>query len=84
MIVEIFPLRIRGVGVGISSVANWTVNLIVALTFLSLLEQFGTKLFVYAFVRVLFVFFVKYKVFETRGHSLEEIEMTLQKSKELM
>jgi hypothetical protein len=84
VIVEIFPLRIRGVGVGISSVANWTVNLIVALTFLSLLEQFGTKLFVYAFVRVLFVFFVKYKVFETRGHSLEEIEMTLQKSKELM
>jgi hypothetical protein len=46
MIGEIFPLNIRGLGVGVSSVANWTANLVVALTFPSLLSYFGTKLFI--------------------------------------
>ncbi|MCA6071017.1 MAG: sugar porter family MFS transporter [Endomicrobium sp.] len=81
MIGEIFPLKIRGLGVGISSVSNWTANLIVALTFPLLLEKFGTKLFMlFGFMAVLSILFVKYKVFETRGRSLEEIEITLKKS----
>ena len=80
MIDEIFPLKIRGLGEGISSVANWTANLIVALIFHALLEKFGTKIFMlYAFMAVLSVLFARYKVFETRGHSLEDIEMSLQK-----
>jgi sugar porter (SP) family MFS transporter len=80
MIGEIFPLDIRGLGVGVSSVANWTMNLVVALTFPSLLSCFGTKLFIlYASMAFLSILFVKYKVFETKGRSLEEIEMSLKK-----
>jgi sugar porter (SP) family MFS transporter len=80
MIGEIFPLNIRGLGVGVSSVANWTANLVVALTFPSLLSYFGTKLFIlYASMAFFSILFVKYKVFETKGHSLEEIEISLKK-----
>lgn len=78
MIGEVFPLKIRGLGVGASSVANWTANLAVALTFPLLLEKFGTNLFLFYFVMaILSIAFVKFKVFETRGKTLEEIEMTL-------
>jgi sugar porter (SP) family MFS transporter len=80
MIGEIFPLNIRGLGVGVSSVANWTANLVVALTFPSLLTYFGTKLFIlYASMAFFSILFVKYKVFETKGRSLEEIEISLKK-----
>lgn len=79
MIGEVFPLKIRGLGVGVSSIVNWASNFAVALTFPPLFETFGTKLFMlYAAMSVLSVFFVKYKVFETRNRSLEEIEMSLQ------
>jgi hypothetical protein len=33
MIGEVFPLKVRGLGAGVSSVANWTANLAVALVF---------------------------------------------------
>lgn len=78
MIGEVFPLKIRGLGVGLSSVSNWTANLIVALTFPVLLEKFNTNLFIfYLIMAVLSILFVKFKVFETKGKSLEEIEMSL-------
>jgi sugar porter (SP) family MFS transporter len=80
MIGEVFPLKVRGFGVGISSVANWMANLAVALIFPFFFEKFGKGLFgFFALMSVLSIFFIKYKVFETRGHSLEEIEMTLYK-----
>ncbi|MDR1941253.1 MAG: sugar porter family MFS transporter [Endomicrobium sp.] len=78
MIGEVFPMKVRGIGVGLSSVANWSANLAVALLFPSLLEKIGTPLFlIYALMAVFSIIFIKYKVFETRGRSLEEIEKTL-------
>ncbi len=78
MIGEVFPLKIRGLGVGVSSVSNWTANLLVALTFPLLLQKIGSSLFIfYAFMALLSIAFVKFKVFETRGRSLEEIEASL-------
>lgn len=41
LISEIYPLRIRGTAEGVASVFNWGANLLVALTFLSLIEQIG-------------------------------------------
>lgn len=75
---EIFPLRIRGLGVGISGVANWFANLVVSLTFPSLFASFGTALFgAYAVMGVIAFIFVYRLVPETAGRSLEQIEASL-------
>jgi MFS transporter, SP family, galactose:H+ symporter len=55
---------------------NWCSNLVVALTFLSLLSSLGRPLtfWLYAFVGVLAWIFVLRMVPETKGRTLEEIE----------
>lgn len=79
MIGEVFPLNIRGLGNSFSSVINWTANMLVSLTFPVLLNYFGTgNLFIgYGVICFASIWFVHYKVFETRNRSLEEIEETL-------
>lgn len=79
MIGEVFPLNIRGLGNSFSSVINWAANMIVSLTFPTLLNFFGTgSLFIgYGVICFVAIWFVHYKVFETRNRSLEEIEGTL-------
>ncbi|WP_315074843.1 sugar porter family MFS transporter [uncultured Clostridium sp.] len=79
MIGEVFPLNIRGLGNSFSSVINWTANMMVSLTFPTLLNYFGTgSLFIgYGVVCFISIWFVYSKVFETRNRSLEEIEATL-------
>ncbi|MDR1433679.1 MAG: MFS transporter [Endomicrobium sp.] len=78
MIGEVFPLKVRGLGAGVSSVANWTANLAVALVFPFFFEKIGDILFLFfAIMAALSILFIKYKVFETRGKSLEAIEMML-------
>jgi len=76
LISEIYPLRVRGLAMSIASEANWGSNLIVALTFLTLvqvLSRSGTFWF-YAVVGVLAWIFCYKFVPETKGHTLEEIE----------
>ncbi|MDR2066260.1 MAG: sugar porter family MFS transporter [Endomicrobium sp.] len=78
---EVFPLKVRGLGAGVTSLANWGSNLLVALVFPVLFEKLNTYLFLaFAGVAILSIFFVKHKVFETRGKSLEEIEIALYKN----
>jgi hypothetical protein len=78
MIGEVFPLKVRGLGAGVSSVANWTANLAVALVFPFFFEKIGGILLLFfAIMAVLSILFIKYKVFETRGKLLEAIEMML-------
>jgi sugar porter (SP) family MFS transporter len=79
MIAEIYPLQVRGVGEGTASVANWTANLIVTLTFLSLVNAIGRgfTFWLYGVVSVLAFVFVYKFVPETKGRSLEEIEADL-------
>ncbi|MFC6260107.1 sugar porter family MFS transporter [Levilactobacillus fujinensis] len=79
MIGEVFPLNIRGLGNSFASVINWTANMIVSLTFPSLLDFFGTgSLFIgYGVLCFLSIWFVHKMVFETRNRSLEDIEATL-------
>ncbi|MGO9118116.1 MAG: sugar porter family MFS transporter [Desulfomonilaceae bacterium] len=76
MLSEIYPLRIRGRSMSVGTVANWSANLIVALSFLTLTQVLGkpATFWLYAVVSIgawLFAFFL---MPETKGRSLEEIE----------
>ncbi len=76
MLSEIYPLRIRGRAMSVGTIANWSANLIVALSFLTLTHVLGKPVtfWLYGGVSIgawLFAFFL---VPETRGRSLEEIE----------
>ena len=61
---------------GIATMANWGSNLLVALTFLSLLEFLGRPwtFWLYALVGVVAWIFVLRMVPETKGKTLEQIE----------
>ncbi len=76
MIAEIYPLKIRSRAMGIATMANWGSNLLVALTFLSLLHVLGRPwtFWLYALVGILAWIFVVRLVPETKGKTLEEIE----------
>lgn len=81
MLGEIFPLNVRGVGNSIGSAANWIGNFIVSQFFLVLLSMFhnnvGGPFAVFTFFAILSIFFVIYMVPETRGKTLENIEMEM-------
>jgi len=73
---EIYPLHIRGRAMSVGTAVNWCVNLIVALTFLTLTQVLGNAatFWLYGIVSIgawLFAFFL---VPETKGKTLEEIE----------
>jgi MFS transporter, SP family, galactose:H+ symporter len=76
LISEIYPLKIRGVAEGTATTLIWVSDLIVTLTFLTLLERMGPSwtFFLYASSSVAAWFFVYYRVPETKGRTLEEIE----------
>lgn len=83
MISEIFPLSIRGLGSSIATSFQWGLNMIVAFSFLSLVEALtpGGTFLLFAAISVLGILFVYYKVPETKGVSLEEIETNLMNGK---
>ncbi len=76
MIAEIYPLKIRGLAEGMAATFNWGSNLLVSLTFLTLVEKLGASstFLLYAFASVASWLFAYYLVPETKGRTLEEIE----------
>ncbi len=76
MSAEIFPTRVRASGASISSFANWAANLLVSITFLSLIGALGAPatFWLYASFGVLAFIFSWLLVPETKGRSLEQIE----------
>ncbi|CAK7323273.1 unnamed protein product [Dovyalis caffra] len=76
---EIYPLRYRGVGGGIAAVANWTSNLIVSLTFLTLTEVLTVAgaFLLFAGISFLALVAIFFFVPETKGLQFEEVEKML-------
>ena len=75
LISEIFPTAARGRCMSIATVANWGFNLLVALTFLNLVEAFGrpATFFLYAALTGMAFLFTLRLVPETRGRGLEDM-----------
>jgi sugar porter (SP) family MFS transporter len=76
LISEIYPLKIRNSTEGLSAAFNWGSNLLVSLTFLTLLQMIGpTRTFwLYGLLAVAAWIFSYFRVPETKGRTLEEIE----------
>ena len=79
---EIFPNKIRGRAMAVAVAAQWIANYAVSITFPMmddnryLTEQFnhGFAYWVYGFMGILALLFVKKFVPETKGKTLEEME----------
>ncbi|MCA6072610.1 MAG: sugar porter family MFS transporter [Endomicrobium sp.] len=73
---EMFPLHIRGVGVGIAGLVNWLGNIIVGQSFPMLLDSIGAPVCFIGFgVMCVFMAFASQKIlYETKGKTLEQIE----------
>jgi len=80
LIAEIFPLAVRGRAMSLATISNWGFNLLVTVTFLSLIDLFGRTgtFLVYAVLTLVAIAFTAVLVPETKGRSLEEIEEALE------
>lgn len=76
MLAEIFPLKVRGLGMGVTVFVLWGVNFLIGLTFPVLLDKVGLSTTFYIFVvfGILAILFVKKWLPETRGLTLEQCE----------
>lgn len=73
---EIFPVHMRGFGMGVSVFVLWMTNGFLSLYFLSLVEGVGINgtFLIFVVVGVFAIFFVARFVPESRGKTLEELE----------
>jgi sugar porter (SP) family MFS transporter len=82
LIAEIFPNRLRSYAVATATFMLWGANFIVTLTFPYLLNNLkGWSFVIYGAMCVLCLLFVLKYLEETKGKTLEEIEMDFIKSK---
>ncbi|CEK10561.1 sugar porter family MFS transporter [Legionella hackeliae] len=78
---EIFPLHVRGIGMGFSSISNWGFNTLTVFSFPILHYHFGIEFTfaLYALICLLGLFYTYYYMPETKNLSLEAIEDHLMK-----
>ena len=76
LISEIYPTTVRGQAMSLSSVIIWVSDLLVTMTFLSLVESLGARasFWLYAGACVVALAFSFRMIPETKGRTLEEIE----------
>jgi sugar porter (SP) family MFS transporter len=79
MLPEIFPLKARGTGTGVSALSNWGANFVVAQAFLPLVAIIGRSavFWILAGICIVAALFIQFLVPETKGRSLEQIETDL-------
>lgn len=79
---EIFPNRVRGYAMGLATLSLWMANFFTTASFPLLKKQFGLPVtfLIHAIICLIYFLFVKSKVPETKGRSLEEIEKQLVKT----
>lgn len=72
---EIFPLRIRGVAIGVAVCCHWITNALLGLFFPTLVAALGITgtFWLFGAMGALVIVFVATQVPETRGRTLEEI-----------
>lgn len=77
LVSEVFPLKIRGIAMSICTVANFAFNFFVVYSFPILLEKIGGAWTFWGFgiVSLFCIIFVYFLVPETKGISLEKIEV---------
>lgn len=82
MLSEIFPLKMRGLGMGLSTFVLWMVNFAIGFSFPQLLAGIGLSntFFVFVGLGICAILFVKRYVPETRGRSLEQLEHELKQA----
>ncbi|MDF7814959.1 sugar porter family MFS transporter [Hymenobacter sp. YC55] len=78
VISEIFPNHIRGVATSVATVALWGSYFVLVFTFPVLAEALGSygPFYLYAGICMLGFFFIRSKVKETKGQTLEQVERT--------
>ncbi|WP_405468533.1 sugar porter family MFS transporter [Streptomyces canus] len=79
MLSEIFPMRMRGFGMGVAAVVLWLTNFVIGLVFPSLVSGIGISntFFLFVVAGVFSIVFVKRCVPETKGRTLETLEAEL-------
>lgn len=78
LISEIFPNNVRGIAISIAVLSLWAAYFILVFTFPILFDKFGDKTFyIYSAICLIGFVFVYFKVKETKGKTLEELEMVL-------
>ena len=79
LISEIFPNNIRGVASSVAIVSLWGAYFILVFTFPILAEKLGAygPFYMYALICFLGFLFIKKRVKETKGQTLEELELNL-------
>jgi sugar porter (SP) family MFS transporter len=79
MMAEIFPLRVRGVGMGVGSVVLWSSTFTITFVFPVMNDHLGLGYSAWIFAGVSVVMFALVTKFvpETNGRSLEQIELDL-------
>lgn len=82
LISEIYPQRLRGTATGVATFFEWGGNLLVSLTFLSILQRFGRTIGFWGLgvISVAAFIYIYFRVPETMGRSLESIEADLRQS----
>lgn len=78
LISEIFPAKIRSVGITIAIVCLWAAYFVLVFTFPILFEKLHEHTFyIYAGICAIGFFFVLFRIKETKGKTLEEVEQTM-------
>jgi hypothetical protein len=81
MMAEVFPLKARAAGMGVSAVVLWASTGIITGIFPTMSDPkklgLGHSMWVFAAVNIVLFVLVKWIVPETKGRSLEEIELDL-------
>lgn len=77
LISEIFPLRVRALGMSVCTLANWVGNFLVSQFFLTMVERLGRPVtfWIYAALCVVTLLFVRAMVPETKQELLERISV---------
>jgi len=78
LISEIFPTKVRGAAISVAVISLWLAYFILVFTFPILFEKLKDNTFyIYAAICTAGFFFVLFKVKETKGKTLEEVEQTM-------